>query len=119
MKWTASSTLEWRRRAVVAARMETTTEMPSVAHSELWLQSARGSRRYDSHARPGGVFFFLDVPAGRYILNRIDADGVTVEAQKVVVPAAEPDARLPRLHLVVPIAPPTSPGRRQSRSRAV
>jgi hypothetical protein len=119
VKWHAFATLEWHRRAVVAARTTTQPDLPCPAPSDLWLQSARGSTRYDSHPRPDGVFFFLDVPAGRYVLNCIDADGVTLEMQKVVVPATDPDARLPRLQLVVPIAPPTSPGRRQSRSRAV
>jgi hypothetical protein len=46
-------------------------------------------RRYDTRIRPDGFYFFLDLPAGDYVLNGQDERGNEIEAQRVSIPLAE------------------------------
>jgi len=46
-------------------------------------------RRYDTHIRPDGFYFFLDLPAGDYVLNGQDERGSEIEAKQVSIPPAE------------------------------
>lgn len=117
MKWNSSLQWEWHRRAVVSGTATLEPGRPPLAPADLWLQGAADGRRYRSHVRDRGVFFFLDVAPGRYALNGVDDKGAIVQRQKVVVPAVERGAKLPLLHLDVEIASLTSPDRRPRRAR--
>jgi hypothetical protein len=46
-------------------------------------------RRYDTRIRHDGFFFFLDLPAGDYLLKGQDERGNELEAKQVSIPPAE------------------------------
>jgi hypothetical protein len=46
-------------------------------------------RRYDTRIRPDGFYFFLDLPAGDYVLNGQDERGDEIEAKQVSIPPAQ------------------------------
>jgi len=43
-------------------------------------------RRYDTRIRPDGFYFFLDLPAGDYVLDGQDEGGNEIEAKPVSIP---------------------------------
>ena len=45
-------------------------------------------RRYDTRIRPDGFYFFLDLPAGEYLLDGRDERGNEIEAREVSIPTA-------------------------------
>jgi hypothetical protein len=45
-------------------------------------------RRYDTRVRPDGFYFFLDLPAGEYLLDGEDEHGNEIEAREVSIPHA-------------------------------
>jgi hypothetical protein len=44
-------------------------------------------RRYEARIRPDGFYFFLDLPAGDYLLDGQDQRGNKITAQRVSIPA--------------------------------
>jgi hypothetical protein len=54
-------------------------------------------RRYDTRIRSDGFYFFLDLPAGDYVLDGQDEGGNEIEAKPVSIPP--PDGSGP-LHVV-------------------
>jgi hypothetical protein len=45
-------------------------------------------RRYDTRIRPDGFYFFVDLPAGEYLLDGRDERGNEIEAREVSIPTA-------------------------------
>jgi len=52
----------------------------------------RTPRRYDAHIRPDGFYFFLDLPAGDYLLNGEDEAGNKFEEKQVSIPHVDASA---------------------------
>jgi len=46
-------------------------------------------RRYETRIRADGFYFFLDLPAGDYVLDGQDERGNEIEARRVSIPPAE------------------------------
>jgi hypothetical protein len=46
-------------------------------------------RRYDTRIRPDGFYFFLDLPAGDYVLDGQDEGGNEIEAKPVSIPPTD------------------------------
>jgi len=91
-----------RRRAVVAGRAVDASGKP-VDAARLSLRDALDptARVHACHVRRDGGFFFLDVPPGRYALNRADAAGAVEHSTEVVVPQADREARPPLVSVVL------------------
>ena len=56
---------------------------------------ASWKRHFRCHMRRDGCFFFLDVPAGRYVLQQVDPSGAIVQSREVSIPKADPSERVP------------------------
>lgn len=87
-----------RRRAVVAGRLPLAA-MPSFDARQLALNSVGGERQFPCRLRPDGRFFFLDVPAGRYTLDRADSAGNVVAKTELAVAPVAADARMPMVQI--------------------
>jgi hypothetical protein len=60
---------------------------------------ARGSDGLprDAQQRPGGLFFFLDLAPGNYVLICTDRGGAVLQTKAVTIPASKPEAKLPNV----------------------
>ena len=110
--------VQLRRRAVLAGRAFDAQGRPFVDGERLSLCAAdegaaarstakRAStakphaapapwkRHFRCHMRRDGCFFFLDVPAGRYVLQQVDPSGAVVQSREVSIPKADPSERVP------------------------
>lgn len=103
-----------RRRVSLSGRLP-----QALTADRLWLCTPDDVRRICGRTSAGGLFFFLDVAPGRYVLHQLDASGAVVQALDVVLPAAEAGVRPPIVTLDLEGAPPSSPGRRRGRGRLV
>lgn len=74
-----------------------------IVKPELNAQTRR-PQRYASRVRPDGMFFFLDVTAGRYVLNRVDIDGTETPFACIIVPPFDREAKLPVVNIDFEIA---------------
>jgi len=54
-------------------------------------------RRYCAHVRSDGLYFFLDLPAGNYVLSGKDERGRPIENKPVSIPPASGPGMLPVL----------------------
>jgi len=52
------------------------------------------ARRYDTRIRGDGFYFFLDLPAGDYVLDGRDQRGNEIEAKRVSIPPLDSAGRL-------------------------
>ena len=101
--------IEVRHRAVLAGRCLDSDGKPPAKPPRLVLDTmpAFGKRRTARLRTGGEVFFFLDVPAGRYALERLDADGAVVQSQAVEVPADDSRAKPPFVTVDFALSDPT------------
>ena len=114
MRSRAPARVEVRHRAVVCGRAFDAEGRPFVDAASLSLcavdeaaASASGTkrmagkmtapwtRRFACHIRPDGSFYFLDVPAGHYMLNRFDNAGAVVQSRDVLLPLVDPSEKVP------------------------
>lgn len=100
-----------RRRAVVAGRLLPAAEQALAGPDRLALSSVPPQRRFKCHLRPGGRFFFLDVPAGNYTLDLFDDAGAVLESKKVAVTTYARDTRMPVVQIDLEIAGPKAVAR--------
>lgn len=63
-------------------------------------------RRHACHIRSDGRFFFLDVPPGRYVLQRTDRNRAVAQSKDVQVPAFDEKTALPVVSIEFEIARP-------------
>lgn len=101
----APGTVRVHRRAVVAGRAfdaqgrlfldGASLSLAAVDPALPGASPAPWARRFDCHMRADGSFFFLDVPAGRYRLDRRDAGGEVVQSGDVTVPPVDPSEKVP------------------------
>lgn len=106
MTWHTVPAREVRRRAVVSGRVVDGAGRPYARACTLALVRLKPERRFAGQMRAGGCFFFLDVPPGRYTLDRCDAAGAVVQTKKLVVPAYTADTRMPVMNVDVEIVDP-------------
>jgi hypothetical protein len=108
MSWRKLAGNEIRRRAVLAGRCVDANGQPLAQAYPLVLHAVPDDgRRRKANLRPGGAFFFLDVPAGRHALARLDDEGEIVQSLPVTVPKPSSQAKLPFVTVDFPIADPT------------
>ncbi|HSI25936.1 MAG TPA: hypothetical protein VK948_00895 [Aeromicrobium sp.] len=120
MTWRLIERLQVRRRAVLAGCCVDADGQPVDRGLRLALATVPDDgRRRPAHLRPGGTFFFLDVPAGRHALIRLDAGGAIAQTIPVVVPASDPPAKLPVVTVDFAVVDTKPAGRRRARSRTV
>jgi len=53
-------------------------------------RDAAGSRHYETRIRTDGFYFFLDLPAGDYVLEGVDQHGTRLEAKPVSIAPPRP-----------------------------
>lgn len=109
MTWNMIVSWELRRRAVVGGRALDRAGRPYTDASALALNGLRPPRRFACHMRRDGSFFFLDVPPGRYTLDRCDAAGSVVQTKKVVVAPFAPSDPVPVVSVDLEIVDPVAP----------
>lgn len=112
--------LQVRRRAVLAGRCVDADGRPVERGICLSLALVPDDgRRRSATMRPGGVFFFLDVPAGRHELIRSDAGGAVAQTMTVDIPPCDPPAKLPAVTVDFAVVDTKPPGRRRPRSKTL
>lgn len=103
---TAIASWEVRRRAVVGGRA-LVAGRPYTDADRLALNAVPPGRRFACHGRSDGSFFFLDVPPGRYSLDRSDVSGKVVQTKKIVVKPYAADTRMPVVQVDLEIKDPS------------
>jgi hypothetical protein len=63
--------------------------MPSAGRRNAASGPHATARRYDTRILPDGLYFFLDLPAGKYVLKGQDERGNEIEARQVSIPPAD------------------------------
>lgn len=112
MSWTVVTGWAVRRRAVVgghavhAVRAVNGDELPYTDAACLALKAEPPGRRFACHMRSDGRFFFLDVPPGRYALERSDAADKVAQTKKVVVVPYASDTRMPVVQIDLEVVDP-------------
>ena len=72
------------------------------------LRADKHVRRFACHMRRDGWFFFLDVPPGKYTLDRHGPDGEVAQSRDVLVPPYKPDAKSPIVTVAFELVGPLS-----------
>jgi hypothetical protein len=75
-------------------------------------------RRYDTHIRWDGFYFFLDLPAGDYVLNGQDESGNPIAAQRVSIVPADGSGPLDVIGADLSASTKSDPGERPPRAEA-
>lgn len=134
--WRSVASWERRHRVIVAGRAFCDDGEPFIDAGSMWLvrtsdasapavskrkdkragtvavvasDGEAAGRRYACRIRADGRFFFLDVPAGRYVLQRAARDAAGAHSQDVTVPAFDEKTKLPVVNLEFEIARPAVP----------
>lgn len=84
------------RRAVTLAGRVTGAEGRPAVGGTVSMTAAGTARRYQARIRTDGFYFFLDLPAGDYLLDGQDERGNVIEAKRVSIPTTS-GAERPRL----------------------
>lgn len=77
-----------------------------------------GARRRETQIRRDGLYYFLDLPAGRYALGGQDERGHVIEAELVTISATEGSAKATPLSQDLVASTNPAPSARRSSAKA-
>ena len=97
------------------------TAMPAASRHHTRSRTHEVLRRYSTQIRSDGFYFFLDLPAGEYVLDGEDEQGDAIEAQRISIPAASSAGPAPVVSadLIVPPKSRADDRRREAKTPAV